>query len=392
MVKKIIALLACAFLLPAAGCAPADGDGNGGTEGTVSMYRQVSGFETTEEFFPMDFENRFGQIRLNTDKSYVTEGSASAKLEVWGDFRDSTADPYMIVNLEGEETDLRRLRAVEFDLFNQSGADCEIGVALKADGFTTEYQYVSVKQGKNEISVSFDLVGVALAADLTAGEGVLLQFPKAADFEDAKTNLFYLDNMGFSLSLKEPTPLSIELDENEFCSFDKEYQKYMTVVGGVGPTDGCQPVLSINEDLNYVSGQSGKSLKVVLPTGLPPINDGWPYFTFVGSLFEAVDFAKYAEEGYSLAFDVYNTGADFNFGLEVQPADSTVSKGYSVPVTCPKGWSTHTFDLSAWNSNVTEERPVKLTDNVKEFWLSYSKFATADKVFYFDNFRFVKNA
>ena len=391
MVKKIIALLACAFLLPAAGCAPADEEGGGGTEGTISMYRQVSGFETTEEFFPMDFENRFGQIRLNTDKSYVTEGNASAKLEVWGDFRDSTADPYMIVNLEGEATDLRRLRAVEFDLFNQSGADCEIGVALKADGFTTEYQYVSAKQGKNEISVSFDLVGVALAADLTAGEGVLLQFPKAADFDHAKTNLFYLDNMGFSLSLKEPTPLSIELDENEFCSFDKEYQKYMTGVGGVGPTDGCQPTLSINEDLNYVSGQSGKSLKVVLPTGLPPINDGWPYFTFVGSLFEAVDFAKYAEEGYSLAFDVYNTGAPFNFSIEVHPHDLTVSNAYATAFTCPSGWSTQTFDLSGWN-NVTEEKPVKLTDSLKDFWIVYNKFATADKVFYFDNFRFVKNA
>ena len=98
------------------------------------------------------------------------------------------------------------------------------------------------------MSATFDTVGIALAADLTKGEGVLIELPQAESFETPDANVFYIDNMGLTMTLKEPTPLTIDLDENEFCSFDKDYQKYMTIVSGVGPTIGSQPTLSINED------------------------------------------------------------------------------------------------------------------------------------------------
>lgn len=388
MINKVLITLLAGVL--AAGALPAHGGAlaAGETE-TISMYEQVSGFENLDDLFTMSFGNRFGEVRINTDKNFVSEGSASAKLEVWGYFTANGAAPLMTVPLLSEnQKNLKRLKAVKFDLFNESGKDTEIQVALKADGFTTEYQKVAVTEGKNEISVSFDTVGIGLAADLTKGEGVLIQFPGAEDYDAPDTNVFYIDNMGLAMSLKEPAPLAIELDENEFCSFDKDYQKYMTVVGGVGPTIGSQPTLSINEDLNYVSGGTGKSLKVVMPTGLPPINDGWPYFSFVSSLFEAVDFGYYADNGYAFAFDVYNTGAAYNFGLEMY-SSSTLAKNYSVAFTCERGWNYFTFDLSQWNA-VSEEYPEKLTDNLKDFYITYGKFSSAEKVLYFDNFRFVK--
>ncbi len=389
MKNRFLITMLSGVLAAGAVCAlPASTTVQGNAEG-ISTYEAVSGFESLDEFYTMKFANRFGEVRLNDDTQFISEGQASAKLEVWGYINKNAANPVMTVPLTGEnQKNLKRLRSVTFDLFNQTGEACEISVALQVDGFTTEYQTVSVNAGKNEVEVAFDMVGVALAADLTKGEAVLIEFPQAKDYASAQTNVFYVDNLGLSMSLKEPDPMTIVLDENEFCSFDKDYQKYMIAVGGVGPTIGSQPILSINEDLNYVSGGTGKSLKVVLPTGLPPINDGWPYFTFIDALFEEVDFARYADEGYSFCFDVYNTGAAFNFGFEIH-ARNTQSNNYSVAFTCEKGWNSFSFRLSDWN-NVTEEKPVKLTDNLNDFFISYGKFATSEKTFYFDNFRFVK--
>ncbi|PWM73347.1 MAG: hypothetical protein DBX59_05125 [Bacillota bacterium] len=389
--KVMISSLLAAVLV--CGALPAHRTATAVPAESVSMYEKVSGFETVDDLFTLRFGNRFGEVRVNKNKEFVSEGDASAKLEVWGYFNANGANPVMMVPLLSEsQKNLKRLKAVEFDLFNQSGRDAEIKVALKVDGFTTEYQSFSVKQGKNKVSATFDTVGIALAADLTKGEGVLIELPQAESFETPDANVFYIDNMGLTMTLKEPTPLTIDLDENEFCSFDKDYQKYMTIVSGVGPTIGSQPTLSINEDLNYVSGGTGKSLKVVMPTGLPPLNDGWPYFSFIDALFEKVDFARYAREGYSLKFDVYNTGAAFNFGLEAhaKKGDTIKAKGYSVAVTCVKGWNEFSFKLADWD-NVSEEYPQKLTENFNDFWFSYGKFSTSEKVFYFDNFRFEKD-
>ena len=194
-----------------------------------------------------------------------------------------------------------------------------------------------------------------------------------------------------NMTLVAPTPLKIELDANEFCSFDKAYQKYVTNSGGVGPTVGCEPLLSLNTDIEYCANNTGKSLRVELPTGIPPMNDGWPTWTFIYDMLEAVDWGQMAKEGKQLVFDVYNTGSYFRMGFEVQSKPGSKAPYWSTAIELFNGWNTISIDLASWNAGQTDEEgvaPNPLTENVSTFFFSYSKFAGDSKVFYFDNFRF----
>ena len=231
---------------------------------------------------------------------------------------------------------------------------------------------------------------MAVGFDLTKAEYLVFRFAIAPSYEEATEQIYYLDNLQMNMSLVAPDPLEIILDEGEFCSFDKPYQKYVVTVGGVGPTTGCQPLLSINKDAEYCKDAKGKSLRVELPTGIAPLNDGWPYWTFIEALKDEIDWTQLCNSGKKLVFDVYNTGSNFRFGFEVW-SSSKKAKGWSIGFDVVPGWSKIEIDLSCLNDNQTDaegEYPEPLTENISEMVFSYSKFSGEAKVFYFDNFRF----
>lgn len=361
------------------------------TAETQPLTETISSFETVEEYYTFRYDNRFGKVNVNTDKAYITDGDASMQLEVWGQVQKKGVEgPIMKIALEKNGTaDVSRLKNFTFDLFNQTGGDASVEVALQIDGTISDYEKVALTSGKNEVTVAFDTVGLAVGFDLTKAEYLVLRFPVAPSYETAKDQIYYLDNLKIHRNLVAPAPLKIELDEGEFCSFDKAYQKYVVTAGGVGPTTGCQPILSINKDLEYCKDSTGKSLRVELPTGIAPLEDGWPYWTFIDALQDKFDWTELSKSGKKLVFDVYNTGSPFNFGFEVF-SSSSKARSWSTAVTALSGWTRVEIDLSKLNSNQTDEDgdyPEPLTENVDKVVFSYSKFAGEAKVFYFDNFR-----
>lgn len=359
--------------------------------GFVSSLPLVSDFESLDEVYSrMSFKNRFGKVSLNTDKQYVTGGEHSLQLEVHGDYVANTEPTLMQVDFAGLEQegvpyiDLSRLETVKMDLFNCTEEEQTLEVALIVDGVTTDYQKAVAKVGANkDLTVEYDVKGLSVGADMTKAESMLIKFPKPASMEeDAK--LFYMDNLRFTFLAQAPDPIEIELDENEFCSFDKSYQKYVVQPGGVGPTEGCQPVLSINTDLQYCKDYTGRSLKVVLPRGSEPIGDGWPYFSFIEKLVKSFDFVDLMERGAYFVFDVYNDGSAYNFGLEVWTDIQGLSGGYSF--TANNGWTQVRVSLKDLMGKSKGDATV--ASNANKILISYSKFDAPDKTFYFDNFRF----
>ncbi len=359
----------------------------------LRVNQQISSFENLEEYYTFQFGNRFGRVDINTDEKYITDGEASMKMEVWGYIQKMGAEnPCVSITLNEEGfIDVSRLKNFTFDLFNETGKESFVEVALDIGGSFSDYQRIVLKPGKNSVKATFDIVGLGVGFDLTKGRALMLRFPVAPSLEDAKQQLYYIDNLQMNMTLVAPTPLKIELDLNEFCSFDKSYQKYVTRSGGIGPTVGCQPILSINSDLEYCVNNTGKSLRVELPTGIAPLNDGWPTISFIQDLVEAVDWAQLAKEGKKLVFDVYNTGSYFRMGFEVQSKPGSKAPYWSTAIELFNGWNTISIDLASWNAGQTDEEgvaPNPLTENVSTFFFSYSKFAGDSKVFYFDNFRF----
>ena len=168
----------------------------------------------------------------------------------------------------------------------------------------------------------------------------------------------------------------------------------------VGPGYAYAPKLSINMDLKYCKDYSGTSLKVVMPAGKIS-NNSWPIFTFNMLLFEKYNLTEMALDGKELVFDVYNTGAAYNLGIEYFGPNQMHG---SVPFTADPGWTEIRFPLSkiyevvgdgavAQNEEGSEEEQVQevhLSDPgvMTKFWISWCEFVGDDKVMYFDNFRF----
>lgn len=359
----------------------------------LRVNQQITSFETLEEYYTFQFGNRFGKVSLNSNKEYITDGEASMEMQVWGYLHKLGAEgPSVSLTLsEKGDVDLSRLKNFTFDLFNETGAESYVDVALNIGGVVSDYQTIKLSTGKNAVKVAFDIVGLGVGYDLTEGRALILRFPVAPSYEDAQRQVYYIDNLQMNMTLVAPTPFKIELDANEFCSFDKAYQKYVTKSGGIGPTVGCEPLLSLNTDIEYCANNTGKSLRVELPTGIPPMNDGWPTWTFIYDMLEAVDWGQMAKAGKKLVFDVYNTGSYFRMGFEVQSKPGSKAPYWSTAIELFNGWNTISIDLASWNAGQTDEEgvaPNPLTENVSTFFFSYSKFAGDSKVFYFDNFRF----
>lgn len=270
--KKFAAALTSALLVGCAaiasfGFAPVNAvdetENTDGLQETVKLttYEQINTYDTVQDVMESVYNAWFGKADLNTDAQYITQGEGSVRLEVWGSFFAGTVNPSMEIRLNGNDVmDLSRLKNVQFDIFNATGEKSYVEVALSIGDKTTNYQKIELETGKNEIKLAYNVKGMAGGYDMTQGKRILLRFPKKAN-EEAKTNVFYLDNVGVGMTLKEPTPYQMTFDEGEFCSFDKNYQEFVTNVGAVSTGDSY-PVLSINKDKAYSYNRQGKSLKV----------------------------------------------------------------------------------------------------------------------------------
>lgn len=397
MKRKISLYLICLLLV----CSFAACSKDNTIENTENSYSQLlNGFEDLQSYYDFTVNDSFGAICKNTNKAFVTEGDASLMLDVHGDFRSVGEEPSISIALSNAgEVDLSRFKSLAFDMFNAQQQDIEIKLSLTIDGATVGEHNYMLKPGKNSVLYAPDVKYVAVICDLKKGEKLNIAFPAVRD-PNQESKKYYLDNLVYNKTILEHKTLEIELDENEFCSFDKEYQAYVTGTWAVGPTNSeCLPTLSINTDLKYCKNNTGKSLKMYMPTGNAPLDNGTPSVTFATALCKKIDWVKLKEENYYLVFDFYNSGAvlegNVEFRSHVSHAEghSPLNKvpTYSVAFTAKTGWNEIRVPLGAIDDNVSVSKPEPLSENVGTVAVHYRKFAGNPRIGYLDNFRFEKS-
>lgn len=364
---------------------------------TVSTLGDFENMRELSDHF--SFENRFGRVTLTEEKTYVTSGESAAKLEVYGDYNAVANIPAMVVNLssfsENEKFDLTRLNNFTFDLYNAGEEEFSIEASLTIGGESTNYAKYAVAPGSNRITLQYNASALAVGYTMTEGQSLTIRFPKPVPenggIDPQLHYTFYMDNLQVHYLQTAPEPMRIELDKDEVCSFDKAYQAYVMGVGGVGPCEGCIPEVSINTDLAYCKNLEGYSLKAVLPTGVAPLNDGWPYLYVINAVWEAAGLSEHVREGYELVFDVYSEDSH-HFGVEIfHETYPTVALGSGFD-TSPRSWTEVRIPLSqmlVYNEKGQIEKDY--TQGMTAFAFTYGKFSTPDKVIYFDNMRFEKS-
>ncbi len=398
MKKKIVAFMLCALtVVPMAACG---GKTPKEPQKNIELSRLVNGFETLGGYYSFEANYGFGAVRQNTDAAFVTEGSASLLLDVSGDFRDGSEKPSIGIALSenGSAVDLKKLKSLTFDMFNQTEEEQTVEISLTVDGVEVGKTEQKLAVGKNSIRYAPETRGLSVSGDLTKGESVNITFPLAE--RGASARRFYMDNLVLNENIRERAPLAMDLDENEFCSFDKDWQAYINGTEAVGPCADCMCTFSIENDIKYCKDNTGKSLKVVMPTGTPPLSDGWPCLTFLPSLVQKFDWKALKESNAEIVFDVYNPlykAQSFTFQLWNSPTYAethfpTNKVGtWQTSFTAGHGWTQVRIplgDIDRESEEKPESKPLLLSDHVTAAAISYGKFAEADKTFWFDDFRF----
>lgn len=398
MKKKIVAFMLCALtVVPMAACG---GKTPKEPQKNIELSRLVNGFENQAGYYSFVEGGNFGAVRQNTEKAFVTEGSASLLLDVNGDFRGGSEKPSLGVALgeSGSAVDLKKLKSLTFDMFNQTEEEQTVEISLTVDGVEVGKIEQKLAIGKNSIRYTPETRGLSVSGDLSKGEKINFAFPLAE--KGAKARRFYLDNLVLNENIRERAPLAMNLDENEFCSFDKDWQAYINGTEAVGPCADCMCSFAIENDIKYTKNNTGKSLRLTMPTGTPPLSDGWPCLTFLPSLVQKFDWKALMEKSAELVFDVYNPSYKaqlFTFQIWNSPTYAethfttnkinTYQKGFTVL----HGWNEVRIPIGEIDTNPsypTESKPLLLSDHVTAVAISYGKFAEADKTFWFDDFRF----
>lgn len=380
----------CTLLTTAGGSMPAviaDGE-------TLSKYKAINGFECIQDVMDCVYLNQFGRAEFNTDEDFITEGEGSVKLTVYGSFFAGTAVPTMNIRLNGNGVlDLSRLKNIQFDIFNQTGEKSFVEVALTIGKVTSNYQKVQLETGKNSIELPYNVKGMAGGFDMSQGKAISIKFPRASSKATAENNVFYLDNVGIGMTLKAPTPYEMEFDDGEFCSFEKNYQEYMTKVGGISTGDDF-PILSVNYDRAYSMNKQGRSLKVVIPTQTSP--GGTPYFSLADEIWHSFDWEALGAENKYFVFDMYpDMQKKFTLRIYIWRSVSDLpSNRYHVDLTAePATWNTFRIPIKDWVTPA-DDGYVMMGKDVAAGTYNYgapmflTSKTTGDPItLYFDNFR-----
>ncbi|PWM71961.1 MAG: hypothetical protein DBX59_07430 [Bacillota bacterium] len=403
--KKILIFALClALLFPLAGCKKED-DGK-----DVNNNLLLCDFESQSELGLVSGGNYFGKYVLNDNADYVKHGAKSLALTPTGYGLATSPDPYLIVQpwkLGEEYEDFSSVKKVQFDIFNANAEDKEIEVCFLYGTATSTLQtpklrYTLAANKWTKVIYKNDTENFDLIYDLKDLREIQIYFENVAVLEEEKKN-YYIDNFVLGYAESALPTANIVLSDNEFCNFEKDYQEFITYTSGYGAYDAFAPVLSVNKDALYVK-EGARSLKVNCPHGAKQ-DSSWIMFRFSDKLVKAADFAKYQDDC-DFVFDVYNDSpVSMRIELDLFAGDRGT---YAVNFYAePSKWTEVRVSLADVNELLappkkegeTDEdvanKPTgcELIEGIACIWGEFPGSSAADdRVYYYDNFRFEKNA
>ncbi len=106
---------------------------------------QLLSFENYEEITgtKVRTENQLGKVSFVTDSEFVTEGTASMKIEVQGDYSRSSVNPYMQFECDFTTfgtSNFTDIESVSLDVYNASDEALSVTLYFKAGNFNREYE------------------------------------------------------------------------------------------------------------------------------------------------------------------------------------------------------------------------------------------------------------
>lgn len=394
--KKKYCVLACLLSLVccAAGFAGCGGEPAPDPDAALKEDVMVNGFEDwTPDLQTALIFNDFGKVSLNTDKTYVTQGERSARLDPLGGAYVSSSAPIVMFSLKSDTygfdyADLSYADYLSFDIYNAQSEDKTIyaGFAGEVTSVTSisrvgEKEFV-LKPGWNTCQLEVEASLISIMGDLTEVPGIYFRFESAGsanvvDEGENKTPRYYLDNMWL---IKKPdkseSDFTMELRENEIADFERIWQEYMFT------NDNPGLVEVVDADEFGLTAPSGDKVLHVQFGGTSSQN--WLQMEISSELLNRTALfgmsSDVAENAY-ICFETYNnTDSMVNLVMVYRtPTSSLISTQNNC---APHTWTSYEYcvaDLLALDNGFLTA--------MGNFQISYKDDYTGTKEYFFDNFR-----
>lgn len=382
----------------------ADKTPQGYVSSTLFSFESVAELETFGSF------GELGKIALNQDKNYVTDGSASLKVEVHGG--RAVGMPYigdwkpclMLYTIENGFTehlkDYSRTKCFAVDVFNASDRDTSISLFLdpESGAFSSIYlkEQVALKGKKTTLVFETNLERNANCG-IGALKDIQINFTPVVEGQTPLT--LYLDNFRAvdyadeNYEVPQAAMPTVNEAEGEICYFESEY--FVNNLGlrhtelAVIPPN-MFPKLSVNTDEFFVS-EGKTSMRISRPSTVASTKE-WrcgAYVDFPSRYVSSIHFEKYDKNTTSIRMDVYND-YDYAFDFVLQFVDKI-------------GYVEHVLTLKPNSWNEVEIPMNKVTEGTSGLQLDWSSvqemrfllqeyYGTGEADIYVDNLRFVGGA
>lgn len=333
------------------------------------------------------FYNYFGRLQITQDEQFVTHGKGAGKINAMGDLHiTSSGSPSFDVKVPQAEKDFTNMKRITVDMYNDTDQDYLLGMYLRintATGLKTQVWTTTLKKDAwTIVSPNFDISLMSLGYDLSNVYGIGFEFQRVGQNYQGANDL-YIDNLRIERYDEAPKAMTMSLDENEICSFDKLWQTSVCFPAYYSPMSGYELKTSINTDLNY--SRKGKSLKVVQPKLQPGAGWGWAYLKFPQKYVAAMNLKQYkGQDAFSLW--VYSD-SDLQISISLHFWRMSATEDRGLTKTIGKGWT-----QLIWTIDEINEKDMGvglITHDVSELRIVFNGYQE-DIVLYFDEFTIIK--
>ncbi len=348
----------------------------------------IQSFDDYTDYWTFDYDDytstglpTFGDIYVNTDKKYITEGNGSMLYQVTVLDYEPVKDTYRTssflvpTTINGKKyNDFSKVKEITVDIYNPTDSPIDLQLAPgninghKWDAQTRELvpasDYVLAPNQWTNVSYVVDPIFMEMVIDIKKINWIY--------FGLGGVNAYvYVDNLRFELTDREFTSTEFYLDAEEICSFDKEYQQLV-----VSPAAGSAKYLKTEINTDRANSITGNSLKVTIFAN--NLTSGYCQIKFSNKLLPAAGLSAYHESSY-IAFDVKKDYDKVQWIIPtmVNSYWNTRSEVKGVNIPAGREWYTVKFRIDS------------VVSNPDTFIITFPTAGSTERVLYFDNFRII---
>ncbi len=302
--KKAISVLLALFLCvsPLSGCVGQTPTTPTEPPETNETAMQLLGFESYEEVTGTKIAvgNMLGEMEINTDKAYITQGDASMKVAVQGDYSKPNQHPYFkldFLNTTCATCDFTEFKSISVDVYNATDAELHIKLNLNVgqqDGnniSTSKTQYTLAPNVWTTCTYDLSLMAGFPIYDFSSVRYMTVEFMEHKQNREDVPNALYFDNLVGNYWAEGEEPETITYDFYEGIDFEtagKELAFY-----GQGQVQDAEIERIAYADAGVTAPANGGSYALKVSH----TSNCWPCFR--------VDFGKTLTAGTTITFDVY---------------------------------------------------------------------------------------